>query len=155
MSKKPGPWSIEVYEDENGHRPYETFIDSLDDATFAALDAAVDHMLRRNGIDLCKTEWMKPLGQGLYEFRVRHDAAEILARFGLEPEVAVPLNIPILLRVFCHFHANKIVLLLSGYDKGASPSEKRQQKEIERARGHLRAWQEVQKRAAARARRGR
>ena len=28
------------------------------DATFAALDAAVEHQLTRNGMDLCRTEWM-------------------------------------------------------------------------------------------------
>ena len=60
-----------------------------------------------------------------------------------------------LLRVFSHLHGDKIVLLLSGYDKGASPSGKRQQKEIARARGHLTAWREAPKRAAAKTRRGR
>jgi putative component of toxin-antitoxin plasmid stabilization module len=148
-------WTPEIYTDENGNSPYETFIESLDDATFAALDAAIEHVLRRNGIDLCRTEWMKPLGHGLYEFRIRHDADEILARFGEESSGSLPKNVPILLRVFCYFYGSKVVLLLSGYDKGSDPSGKRQQKEIAQARKHLTAWLEAKKHAAAQGRRGR
>lgn len=155
MTTRSGPWTLEPYTDENGHCPYETFIGSLDDATFAALDAAVEHVLQRLGLDLCKTEWMKALGAGLYEFRIRHDADEITARFGQEDATAAPHHVPILLRVFCHFYGDKVILLLSGYDKGADPSDRRQQKEIVQARKHLTAWQEARKRAAARSRRGR
>lgn len=155
MTTDPGPWTIEVYTDAHGSCPYATFLDKLDDAKFAALDAAVRYVLARNGIDLCSTEWLKPIGQSLFEFRVRHDAAEIAARFAhVEPGVA-PKHVPILLRVFCHFYGSKVVLLLAGYDKGADPSAKRQQKEIGLARRHLTAWQEARKRAPTRSPRGR
>jgi putative component of toxin-antitoxin plasmid stabilization module len=155
MSTPNEAWSVELYQDADGRSPYEVFIDGLDDATFAALDAAVEHVLTRHGMDLCRTEWMKPLGEGLFEFRIRHDSAEINARFANETSVSMPARIPILLRVFCHFYGSQVVLLLSGYDKGSDPSSKRQQKEITKARRHLTAWHEQRKRDAARRKRGR
>lgn len=154
--RTPGAhWTLELYKDADGRCPYQRFIDGLDDATFAALDAAVEYVLTRHGMDLCSTEWMKPLGEGLYEFRIRHGAAEINARFASEESATMPARIPILLRVFCHIYGRKVVLLLSGYDKGDDPSPKRQQKEIAKARTHLTAWQERRKREAARMKRGR
>jgi hypothetical protein len=81
----PGGWVVELFVDAAGSCPYERFIDRVDDTTFAAVDAAVEHVLTRHGLELCKTEWMKPLGEGLYEFRIRHDATEIADRFGQEP----------------------------------------------------------------------
>ena len=155
MTTPGARWTLEVYKAADGRCPYEAFIDSLDDATFGALDAAVEYQLTRNGMDLCSTEWMKPLGEGLYEFRIRHDAAEIRARFAREASATTPARIPILLRTFCHFYGTKVVLLLSGYDKGDDPSQKRQQKEIAKARTHLKAWQEQRKREAASMKRGR
>ncbi|MGP5124810.1 hypothetical protein ACTXJU_18305, partial [Glutamicibacter ardleyensis] len=46
----------------------------------------------------------------------------------------------VLLRIFCTFRGNRIVLLFQGYDKGKDPSSKRQEREIKQARKHLRAW---------------
>jgi hypothetical protein len=43
----------------------------------------------------------------------------------------------ILLRGFCHARGDRVVLLLGGYDKGADPSRRRQQREIETARRRL------------------
>jgi hypothetical protein len=49
-------------------------------------------------------------------------------------------NNEILLRVFCHAHGRKVVLLLAGYDKGEEPSPKRQNTEIKRAKQRLTRW---------------
>jgi hypothetical protein len=51
--------------------------------------------------------------------------------------------------VFVHFHGQRVVLLLCGYDKQDDPSQKRQQREIAAARGCLKAWQEQEKRRKA------
>jgi len=48
----------------------------------------------------------------------------------------------ILLRVFVHFHGDRLVLLLGGYDKGKDDSEKRQRAEIKVAQSALRAWKQ-------------
>lgn len=146
----PGGWFVELFVDPAGSCPYERFINRADDATFAAVDAAVEHILTRHGLDLCKTEWMKPWGEGLYEFRIRHDATEIADRFGQELSTPATRPASILVRVFVHFYGDRVVLLLSGYDKGRDPSGKRQDKEIALARKHLTAWKEERKRHRAR-----
>ncbi|MBF4574189.1 hypothetical protein ITJ64_16895 [Herbiconiux sp. VKM Ac-1786] len=46
----------------------------------------------------------------------------------------------VLLRVFCTFYGDRIVLLHHGYDKGADPSERRQNREIARARRLHEEW---------------
>jgi putative component of toxin-antitoxin plasmid stabilization module len=100
------------------------------------------------GIDLAKTEWLKALGDGLFEFRIRHTAEEIVARFGDESPVdrsGPPESV--LLRVFVHFYGQKIVLLLGGYDKGRASSRKRQQAEINEARKLLAQFRARQRRA--------
>lgn len=98
-------------------------------------------------MDVLATEWGKPLGQGLAEFRVRRSLEAIFR----EACASVPDDVAgsdrrVLLRVFCAFHGDRVVLLLGGYDKGRDPSGKRQQKEIARARKVLKQWQEDQRR---------
>lgn len=146
-------WTTEVYVDEKGSSPFSTWLAGLAEAKFAALDAGLRLVLLERGLELSGSEWLKPLGDGLWEFRVRHDATAINNMFGGEASTSLRRE-GVLLRVFCHFHGNKIILLLSGYDKGRDPSEKRQQKEIARARKCLTAWQEANKREVARRRKG-
>ncbi len=99
------------------------------------------------GIDLAKTEWLKALGGGLFEFRIRHTVEEIVARFGDEiPVLKSGAPESVLLRVFVHFYGQKVVLLLGGYDKGKAPSPKRQQAEIKEARKFLVQFKERQRR---------
>lgn len=145
-----GGWAVEVFTADDGSEPYTTFAEGLDDFTWVALDAAITHVLAVRGVELVRTEWLKPLGEGLHEFRVRHDVSEITNMFGSEgaddPAKVISPPRAILLRVFVHFHGDRVVLLLSGYDKGAGSSGKRQQREIARARKCLTAWHEKQKR---------
>lgn len=85
---------------------------------------------------MCGTEWGKQLGDGLFEFRIRHTSSEI-ARMQAEPVAGGKPAEKVLLRVFCHAYGAKVVLLLNGYDKGGDPSERRQQREIALARKRL------------------
>jgi hypothetical protein len=80
--KRPkSEWTLEVFTTDDGFEPFVTFADELSDVAFAALDAALQHVLVVRGIDLAGTEWLRPLGQGLHEFRVRHAADEIARMF--------------------------------------------------------------------------
>jgi hypothetical protein len=153
MTTPDGSWSLEVFATPDGVEPFTAFQNVLDEAEWAALDAALTRVLAVRGIDLASSEWLKPLGQGLHEFRVRHTAEEIGHMFADEPPGTAPKS-PILLRVFVHFHGQRIVLLLSGYDKQDDSSRKRQEREI--ARGHkcLTAWKQEEDRRKARERRG-
>jgi hypothetical protein len=80
----------------------------------------------------------------LYEFRLDQDAEQILRRSGKEPK-REPDEGKILLRVFFHPHGNKLILLLSGYDKGERTSKAHQQEEIDAARKLLGHWKERSK----------
>jgi hypothetical protein len=48
--------------------------------------------------------------------------------------------------VFVHFHGDRVILLLGGYDKGRDPSDRKQQRQITRARKNLAEWQRRQRR---------
>ncbi len=140
------PWRPEPFEADDGTIPFQRFVDDLSDFKFVALDTAIDRVLSVRGIDLVRTEWLKALGDGLHEFRVRHDADEVARMFGGEaPEVDGQPE-KVLLRVFVHFYGQKAVLLLGGYDKGDDPKDRRQQREIAEARRLLEQFKERQRR---------
>lgn len=138
-------WTPEAFQADDGSIPFERFVDTLDDAKAAALDVAIMRVLAERGIDLVRTEWLKALGAGLHEFRIRHSAAETARMFGGDPEVVHPPG-DVLLRLFVHFYGSKVVLLLGGYDKADDPSTRRQQREIKRARRLLTQFRERRRR---------
>ena len=106
------------------------------------VDAAIRHVLAVEGIAICDTEWGKALGGGLYEFRVRRSLAAILSSAGIADVGRARRDV--LVRVFCAFSGNKVVILLGGYDKRRDSSAKRQQREIVAARATLAAWKRAQ-----------
>lgn len=83
-------------------------------------------MLQVYGIDICSGEWGKPLREGLYEFRVRKSLRTILVSAGLDAPDEPGADRSLLLRVFCTFSGDKIVLLHHAYNKKTDPSGKRQ-----------------------------
>jgi hypothetical protein len=101
------------------------------------------------GLDIVGSEYGKALGQGLYELRIRWTAAEIAHKLADLDVAQIGPPEKILLRVFFCTAGGKIVLLMSGYDKGADPSERRQNREIQRARKMITAYQEARRRGRA------
>jgi len=99
------------------------------------------------GLDICGTEHGKALGQGLFEFRIRHDEDVILGR--AKSDAKRKGSEQVLLRIFCHAYGQRVVLLLGGYDKGSDASKRRQDREIERARARLRSFKLMLKRKEA------
>lgn len=97
----------------------------------------MSEVLEKFGLDVCDTEYGKQLGDGLFEFRLRHDADEIIAKHTDRTPDHATQGPPIFLRIFCHAYGDKIVLLLAGYDKGKDVSQRRQDQEIQRARKRL------------------
>jgi len=130
----------EFYEDENGDEPVRRWLrEQLTPAKRPALGHAMNVVLQRLGLGVCGTEFGKQLGGGLFEFRLWHDLRERASGGGGSVE-------RILLRVFCHAHGDKVILLVGGYDKGEHPSPRRQNAEVELARARLRDWQRRQTR---------
>lgn len=140
-------WTPEPFEADDGSVPFEAFASELSDFKFAALDAAVRNVLAERGLELAATEWLKALGQGLHEFRIRHSEEEIERMFGTGSSAHSGGGQRLVLRVFVHFYGDKVVLLLGGYDKGKSPHRRRQQREIEEARRLLRQFKERRRRS--------
>jgi len=128
-------WSVEYEGDA-----FERFLLSLPSYEQAVLIAAIEHVLQVYGIDICSGEWGKPLGNGLYEFRARKPLSTILRSAGLEAPQEAHSHRSTLLRVFCTFYGDKIVLIYHGYNKKADPSEKRQRREIAKARKLHERW---------------
>jgi putative component of toxin-antitoxin plasmid stabilization module len=133
-------WTPEPFEADDGTVPFERFVNELSDFKFIALETAIDRVLSIRGLDLVRTEWLKPLGEGLHEFRVRHDADEVARMFGGDVPRATGQREKVLLRVFVHFYGDKVILLLGGYDKGKDPKERRQQREVAEARRLLKQF---------------
>ncbi|MGH3217915.1 MAG: hypothetical protein ACRDPY_04155 [Streptosporangiaceae bacterium] len=152
-----GEWDVEFYADENGREPCREWADRLSPTKKAAFIAGVNIVLRQQGINVAATEFGKALGGGLYELRLRQTAEEIYQRLGGLPPDDLGDFPPedVLLRVFFCTAGRMIILLMSGYDKGEDPGERRQNREIENARKLMRAHDEAQKRAKKAARRGR
>lgn len=149
-------WTLEFY-GERGREPVLDFLRGLDEFKEQALAAALRNVLAYEGIGVCGSSWGKWVrgAPGIFEFRVRHDAATILRERGLPvPKELDESHSGILLRVFCHAHGKRVVLLLAAYDKGKEPSAKRQNAEIKRAGQRLRKWKASEKAAAKRTRSG-
>ena len=146
-------WTLEFYE-EGGREPVLDFLRGLPELKEQALAAALRNVLAYEGIAVCGSSWGKWVqgAPGIFEFRVRHDAATILRERGLPvPEDLGEVHAAVLLRVFCHAHGQKVILLLAAYDKGKEPSAKRQNAEIKRARQRLTRWKAQQGAVARRA----
>ena len=141
MTTDPRPFTLEFYvEPDSGRAPVHEWIkNELSPFQRRSLGVAMSEILERQGIQVCGGEYGKQLGQGLFEFRLRHGADEIAAMFTSKKPDARDKE-EILLRVYCHAYGHKIVLLLAGYDKLASPSKKREDDEIALARRRLTAF---------------
>jgi len=74
-------YEIEFYE-EDDRQPFRRFLDELESTKRLAMIAAIERVLAKQGMNVCRSSWGKTLGQGLFEFRVRHTAAEIRTMFG-------------------------------------------------------------------------
>lgn len=131
----PPPFDIEFYADESGDMPCLRWIrDHLSPTKRRALGMAMNEVLQRHGVQVVgERSWGRQLGQGLFEFRVDRTVKP-------GDEIAEKL----VLRIFCHAHGDRKILVLHGYDKGKRPSSRRQQREIEVARSRLVLWRAIE-----------
>jgi len=136
----PGKWTILFYEDAQGRRPVEKWIDGLSDQKSEAVIVAFQEVLAVNGINLASGAWMKSVGGGLYEFRMRHSASEIQAMYEAVNRRLEGGAEAVLLRIFVAFAGEKVIVLLGAYDKGKNSKQGFQQRQIEIARKRLREW---------------
>jgi hypothetical protein len=131
-----GNFRLEFYRDSSGRQPARDWMRSLSEPQRKAVGVALNVKLQRDGIGICDGRGGKQLGGGLFELRVQESAAATLKAAGIEPRAAADPG-RIMLRVFCHAHGDRVVLILGGYDKSRAPSPRRQQREIKTARDRL------------------
>ena len=135
----PKPYTIEFWEDDQGRKPVLGWIkDDLTPTQRRALGRAMHDVLERLGPDVCGSKWGKWVAPGVAEFRLRMTGQQVVnagwATSGMDTSEKI------LLRVFFHIHGEKIILLLEGYDKGASPNSRTQQAKIATAKQRLKEW---------------
>lgn len=131
-------------------------LESDDTAKHDAIVYGLQVILAREGAGVCGTEFGRSLGKGLYEFRLRHtrDELQIKAESTQAGSGLSVAPVKVLIRVFFAVYGDRIVLLLGGYDKAVDDSRHPQNREIEQARGRLRAHQQQQKAELKAQRRG-
>jgi hypothetical protein len=128
---------LEFFAEDDGTKPVLAWIkNDLTPAQRRAVGTAMRRVLQANGVGVCSSPWGKQLGGGLFEFRTRLTGRQML-NAGWAKSGSIDVSEQILLRVFCHAHGRRLILLLAGYDKGSEPSRRRQQREIETARARL------------------
>jgi hypothetical protein len=114
--EEPRRYRLEFYADADGAQPVLRWLrEELTAVQRRAVGVAFREILQAEGVGVCRTGYGKQLGAGLFEFRLRHDAAEILRSVG-KPAREEPGGERILLRAFCHAHGDRLVLLLGCYD---------------------------------------
>jgi phage-related protein len=138
-------YTLEFYADAHGHEPVLDWLRRLTPSKRRAIGVAMFEILQHEGPLVIGTNFGKGLGGGIFEFRLDQDAAQVLARRGKRAKSEPAASSKILLRVFCHAHGDRIVLLLGGYDKGERPSARHQQAQIQLARNRLSDWKTRQK----------
>jgi hypothetical protein len=98
------------------------------------------NILIGGGPALAKTSWLKPLGQGLWEFRIGGNVDSVLKRAGVESSSRLGSQ-KLLIRVFCAFEADGI-LLIGCYNKLRFGGGRPQSLAITRARKVLLTFRE-------------
>lgn len=114
-------YTLEFYEDQEGHEPVLDWLRRLTPRKRRAIGVAMFEILQHEGRHVVGTNFGKGLGGGIFEFRLDQDAGQGLARKGKSARSENAEESKILLRVFCHAHGGRVVLL-GGYDKGERPS---------------------------------
>jgi len=138
-------YALQFFEDERGSEPVLDWLRRLTPTKRRAIGVAMFEILQYEGPHVIGTNFGKGLGGGIFEFRLDQGAAQILARKGKRARPETAETAKILLRVFCHAHSGRIILLVGAYDKGERSSSRHQQAQIELARSRLRDWKSRQK----------
>ena len=104
-------WNLDYFDIE----AFESFLANLDAGPAAVVHKKVTAVLAIYGTDLINRGLVKPLGAGLYEYRIRD-------------------NPDVLVRIFFEIAPGRTIHILHFYDKKANSSSNFQQSQIKIAR---------------------
>lgn len=150
------PFRLEFYE-EDGNEPVLRWIrEDLTPSERRALGLAMRRYLQKHGKALSYNKRLcEPVGEGVYEFKLRYNLKDLTSRLGLPYKKTGPEDTEdVMLRVFFYEHDSEIVLLLHGYDKGDNPGKRHQQAQIKLAIDRKKKWLARKAREAKEAARG-
>jgi len=105
---------------------------NLPPSTRAVVEVAMQRILARLGLTLATGNWLRSLGSGLWEFRIGNSFKAVFSKSEI-PSPSRANNEAILIRVFCSFEKEEI-LLLGIYDKQRNGSGRKQDQAIQNAR---------------------
>jgi hypothetical protein len=108
---------------------------NLPPSTRAVAEVAIQRILARQGLTLATWNWLRSLGSGLWEFRIGKSFKAVFSKSEI-PSPSRANNEAILIRVFCSFEKEEI-LLLGIYDKQRNSSGRKQDQAIQNARKAL------------------
>ena len=115
-------WEVEFFEDAWGRLPVQRWMErDFNEIQRAAVDMAITKILTSEGINLVGTQWMKALGDGLYEFRIRHSSQEIQSIYTPASKTG-GIHHAILIRIFVGYHGRKISFFLAPMIKEDFPA---------------------------------
>ncbi len=90
--RRPSKWTVEYYATASGSAPVLEWLRRLPEPKRAAWLAFVDFALLPMGKDIGQSGYVKAPGQGLFELRIDHGAAELAQVSGVDvstrPELA-------------------------------------------------------------------
>lgn len=95
---------------------------------------ALTEILAKEGLSLASSTWLRFVGDGIWEFRIGRSLKAVYFKAGIEEFSST--NVKVLLRIFCNFDGNRI-LLLGCYDKQRHSEGRRQARAIRAAKEEL------------------
>lgn len=110
-------------------------LENLRDPIRVVVLVAIETILLDQGLELAKSNWLKHVGGGVWEFRIGKSVKAIYSKAGFSSNKHVP-NFSLLIRVFCGFE-DGVIVLLGCYDKQRFSSGKRQSAAIDAAKQEL------------------
>ena len=103
---------------------------------------ALIEILSREGLALANSNWLRYLGDSVWEFRIGRSIKAVYSKAGIEDKPPVSRS-KVLLRIFCHFEENKVILL-GCYDKQKYSDGRRQANAIRAAKEELLTFRRMQ-----------
>lgn len=138
--KARGSWQIIYFQDRLGKCPYEIwFLKKLSRIEQLIVQAAINEYLIAILSDNLISPTIKPLGSGLFEFRISMSRSEIV-RLAKQAGISYRGQSKVLIRVFFTLSENRTIVILGGYNKLRHPNKSAQQLSIKLAQRQLREW---------------
>jgi putative component of toxin-antitoxin plasmid stabilization module len=120
---------------------FSKHLDKLRPELQLVVKLALTEILAKEGLSLASSSWLRFVGDGVWEFRIGRSFKAVFSKAGID-EYSHNSNLKVLLRIFCSFEGN-IILLLGCYDKQRHSDGKRQANAIRSAKEELLTFKRI------------